>query len=81
VVVVGRAPAAAESGEQQDLVEGVGSRVGGLGQHGGRPGQKSADQLGDRDAEIGRQGQQHRGGGGIARLFAWGLSRRRTSSR
>src|SRR2546423_13623693 len=46
-------PPAAE--EQQRLVSGVGGRVERLGQHGRRPGESEAQELGRRDAEVGEE--------------------------
>jgi hypothetical protein len=49
-----------EAGEQEDLVEGVGDRVRGLGQHRARPADQPGGQLGHGDRQVGRERDQDR---------------------
>jgi hypothetical protein len=52
VTAVRRAAAAAQRGEEEDLVEAVGDRVRGLGEEGRGSGEQSSDGLGDGDHEV-----------------------------
>src|SRR5207245_2947342 len=47
-----RTRAAAQADVQEDLVQGVGDRVRGLGEQGARAGHRGGHRLGDRDREI-----------------------------
>ena len=56
VVLVGGLLAALEGGEQQQLGDGVGDRVGGLGEHRAGSADDAGDGLGERDPEVGDGG-------------------------
>ncbi len=60
---VGHALRLVPAEEQQTFVAGVGDRVDGLREHRARPGEREADELHDRDAEIGGERGDHCGGG------------------
>ncbi len=68
VLLVGRALALADRGEQEDLVERVRERVGRLGQHRAGAGEDPGRQLGQHDDDVGPAGDEHRAGGGLPRL-------------
>ena len=54
------APAERDRGQQEDLVGGVGERVGGLGEERGRPADQAAPELRDRDQRVRREGDRNR---------------------
>ena len=71
---VGGLLTAFERRQQEDLVQGVGHRVRGFGEHGCRAGDQTTDGLGDRDGQVGDPGEQNRPGGLLGHV---GLSARR----
>ena len=64
---VGLRAAAAQPDVQQDLVGRVGQRVHRLGEHRRRPGHQRRHALGERDPEVGEDGDDDRAGGALRR--------------
>ena len=69
VLHVGRLLAARERRQQEELVDGVGDRVGSLGEHRRRPGQEPRDDLGDRDREVRPAGDEDGADGAVLVLL------------